>query len=65
MGTFSRCANSFPLSNWTETDIWAYALRHEIELAPLHFAASRPVVQRAGALIVVDDENCMRFQSGD
>ena len=55
----------FPLSNWTETDIWAYALLHKIELAPLYFAAPRPVVQRAGAFIVVDEESRMRFQAGD
>ena len=55
----------FPLSNWTETDIWSYALLHEIELAPLYFAAPRPVVRRAGAFIVIDDESRMRFQPGD
>ena len=57
-----QTARVFPLSNWTEADIWAYALHHNIDLAPLYFAAPRPVVQRAGALIVVDDERRMRFQ---
>jgi sulfate adenylyltransferase subunit 2 len=45
----------FPLSNWTEVDIWTYALSRGIELAPLYFAQPRPVVERDGALIVVDD----------
>ena len=45
----------FPLSNWTEIDIWTYALVHDIALAPLYFAQPRPVVERGGALIVVDD----------
>ena len=60
-----QTARVFPLSNWTETDIWAYALLHRIELAPLYYAAPRPVVQRAGAFIVVDEESRMRFQPGD
>jgi sulfate adenylyltransferase subunit 2 len=60
-----QTARVFPLSNWTETDICAYALGHKIELAPLYFAAARPVVQRAGAFIVVDEESRMRFQPGD
>ena len=45
----------FPLSNWTEIDIWTYALVHDIALAPLYFAQPRPVVGRGGALIVVVD----------
>lgn len=60
-----QTARVFPLSNWTEIDIWNYALLNGIELAPLYYAASRPVVERAGALIVVDDESRMRFQPGD
>jgi sulfate adenylyltransferase subunit 2 len=55
----------FPLSNWTETDIWNYALKHDIALAPLYYAAPRPVVARSGAWIVVDDKDRMRFQPGD
>jgi sulfate adenylyltransferase subunit 2 len=61
----SETARVFPLSNWTETDIWAYALAKTIELAPLYYAAPRPVVERSGAFIVVDDESRMRFQPGD
>lgn len=60
-----QSARVFPLSNWTETDIWSYALVNNIALAPLYFAALRPVVLRGGALIVVDDESRMRFQPGD
>ncbi len=46
----------FPLSNWTELDIWLYIQREGIEVVPLYFAAERPVVERDGALIMVDDE---------
>jgi sulfate adenylyltransferase subunit 2 len=46
----------FPLSNWTELDIWQYIHREGIELVPLYFAAPRPVVERDGMLIMVDDE---------
>jgi sulfate adenylyltransferase subunit 2 len=45
----------FPLSNWTELDIWLYIYREEIEVPSLYFAAERPVVERDGALIMVDD----------
>jgi len=45
----------FPLSNWTELDIWQYIHREKIPIVPLYFAAPRPVVERAGALIMVDD----------
>lgn len=45
----------FPLSNWTELDIWQYIHREGIELVPLYFAAPRPVVERDGMLIMVDD----------
>ncbi|MDG5746603.1 sulfate adenylyltransferase subunit CysD [Qipengyuania sp. XHP0207] len=55
----------FPLSNWTETDIWAYALSREIELAPLYFAEPRPVIERDGALIVVDDLARLPLRSGE
>ena len=60
-----QTARVFPLSNWTETDIWSYALLKNIELAPLYYAAPRPVVQRSGAFIVVDDNSRMQFQPGD
>jgi sulfate adenylyltransferase subunit 2 len=46
----------FPLSNWTELDIWQYIHREAIPIVPLYFAAERPVVERDGALIMVDDE---------
>ncbi len=46
----------FPLSNWTELDIWAYILKERIPIVPLYFAAERPVVERNGQLIMVDDE---------
>jgi sulfate adenylyltransferase subunit 2 len=46
----------FPLSNWTELDVWQYILQEEIPVVPLYFAAERPVVERDGALIMVDDE---------
>ena len=46
----------FPLSNWTELDIWQYILAENIPIVPLYFAAERPVVERDGMLIMVDDE---------
>jgi sulfate adenylyltransferase subunit 2 len=46
----------FPLSNWTEMDVWLYIQRENIPVVPLYFAKPRPVVERDGALIMVDDE---------
>jgi sulfate adenylyltransferase subunit 2 len=46
----------FPLSNWTELDIWQYILKENILIVPLYFAAPRPVVERDGMLIMADDE---------
>ncbi len=46
----------FPLSNWTERDVWAYICRENIEVVPLYFAKERPVVNRNGNLIMVDDD---------
>ncbi|MDP2712408.1 MAG: sulfate adenylyltransferase subunit CysD [Solirubrobacteraceae bacterium] len=46
----------FPLSNWTELDVWQYILREDIRIADLYLAAARPVVERDGMLIMVDDE---------
>jgi sulfate adenylyltransferase subunit 2 len=46
----------FPLSNWTELDVWQYIWRENIAIVPLYLAAPRPVVERDGALILVDDE---------
>ena len=46
----------FPLSNWTELDIWHYIYKEEIPIVPLYYAADRPVVERDGMLILVDDD---------
>jgi sulfate adenylyltransferase subunit 2 len=46
----------FPLSNWTELDVWQYIYLENIPIVPLYFAAERPVVERDGTLIMVDDE---------
>ena len=46
----------FPLSNWTELDVWQYIHLEQIPVVPLYFAKERPVVERDGALIMVDDE---------
>ena len=46
----------FPISNWTEADVWDYILQENIPVVPLYFAAERPVVERDGALIMRDDE---------
>ncbi len=46
----------FPLSNWTELDVWLYIYLEQIPIVPLYFAAERPVVERDGTLIMVDDE---------
>ena len=46
----------FPLSNWTELDIWQYIYRENIPIVPLYFAAERPVVEREGMLVMVDDD---------
>jgi sulfate adenylyltransferase subunit 2 len=54
----------FPLSNWTELDIWQYIWLHNIPIVPLYFAAERPVVERDGALILVDDER-MSLNKGE
>ena len=46
----------FPISNWTELDVWQYIFRENIPIVPLYLAAERPVVERDGTLIMVDDE---------
>ena len=46
----------FPLSNWTEADVWGYIVRENIPVVPLYFAKPRPVVRRGGTLIMVDDD---------
>nr|MEC9418231.1 sulfate adenylyltransferase subunit CysD [Pseudomonadota bacterium] len=55
---------AFPLSNWTELDIWQYILTEDIPMVPLYFAAKRPVVNRDGMLIMVDDDR-MKLQPGE
>ena len=54
----------FPISNWTELDIWQYIHLENIPIVPLYFAAERPVVERDGALIMVDDER-FRLRDGE
>lgn len=54
----------FPLSNWTELDIWQYILKEEIPIVPLYLAAPRPVVERDGQLIMVDDDR-MQLEPGE
>ncbi|TXR52183.1 sulfate adenylyltransferase subunit CysD [Reinekea thalattae] len=54
----------FPLSNWTELDIWQYIHLEEIEIVPLYFSAKRPVVERDGMLINVNDDR-MKLQPGE
>lgn len=54
----------FPISNWTEKDIWQYIKREKIEIVPLYFAAKRPVVYRDGNIIMVDDDR-MRLEPGE
>lgn len=65
----------FPLSNWTELDVWLYIYRHHLPVVPLYFAKTRPIVQRDGMLIMRDDERlvlkpgekveqrCVRFRT--
>src|SRR5947209_6202588 len=54
----------FPLSNWTELDVWLYIYLHQIPIVPLYFAAERPVVHRDGTLIMVDDDR-MRLEQDE
>ncbi|MBB5371905.1 sulfate adenylyltransferase subunit CysD [Acidocella aromatica] len=54
----------FPISNWTELDIWQYIQLEKIPIVPLYFAAKRPVVERDGMLIMVDDER-FRLRPGE
>ncbi|WP_374628747.1 sulfate adenylyltransferase subunit CysD [Pannonibacter indicus] len=55
---------AFPLSNWTELDIWQYILAENIPMVPLYYAAPRPVVERDGMLIMVDDDR-MKLRAGE
>ncbi|MCY4014065.1 MAG: sulfate adenylyltransferase subunit CysD [Gammaproteobacteria bacterium] len=54
----------FPLSNWTELDVWQYVYLENIEIVPLYLAAQRPVVERDGTLIMVDDDR-MELEPGE
>jgi sulfate adenylyltransferase subunit 2 len=54
----------FPISNWTELDIWQYIAREGIEIVPLYFAATRPTVERDGLLLMVDDDR-FRLDPGE
>ena len=54
----------FPLSNWTELDIWLYLQREQIPIVPLYFAAVRPTIERDGVVLMIDDER-MRLAPGD
>ncbi|HVK40932.1 MAG TPA: sulfate adenylyltransferase subunit CysD, partial [Phenylobacterium sp.] len=54
----------FPISNWTELDIWQYIYAEQIEIVPLYLAAKRPTVERDGALLMVDDDR-FRLREGE
>ncbi|MBA3896055.1 MAG: sulfate adenylyltransferase subunit CysD [Sphingomonadaceae bacterium] len=54
----------FPLSNWTELDVWQYIQREKIEIVPLYFSALRPTVERDGLILMVDDDR-FRLREGD
>lgn len=54
----------FPISNWTELDIWQYIHLNDIEIVPLYFSAPRPTVERDGMILMVDDER-FRFEDGE
>ncbi len=57
-------ARVFPLSNWTERDVWRYIAREQLHVVPLYFAAERPTVERNGSLLVRDDDR-MPLRSGE
>ncbi|MGV1848121.1 sulfate adenylyltransferase subunit CysD [Rhizobium sp. L80/93] len=54
----------FPLSNWTEIDVWQYLLAEDIPIVPLYFASKRPIVERNGILVMVDDDR-MTLRAGE
>jgi sulfate adenylyltransferase subunit 2 len=60
----SESLRVFPMSNWTEADIWDYIARENIPVVPLYFAKERPVVERDGTLIMVDDDR-MKLRPGE
>lgn len=55
----------FPISNWTEKDIWQYIQREKIDIVPLYFSAERPVVERDGDIIMVDDDRILKYLRPD
>jgi sulfate adenylyltransferase subunit 2 len=55
----------FPLSNWTERDVWDYAAREAVSLVPLYFAGERPTVERNGLLLMVDDPAALTLRPGE
>lgn len=55
----------FPLSNWTELDIWQYILMENIDIVPLYFAANRPVIERDGTLLMVDEPDRIELRPGE
>nr|WP_229800375.1 sulfate adenylyltransferase subunit CysD [Vogesella alkaliphila] len=55
----------FPLSNWTELDIWQYIFLENIEIVPLYFAAERKVIERDGTLIMIDDDRILQYLSDE
>jgi len=63
-GRRGESIRAFPLSNWTELDVWQYIYLEDIPIVPLYFAAVRPVVEREGSLIMVDDDR-MRLLPGE
>ncbi len=60
----SESVRVFPLSNWTELDIWLYIMREQIPVVPLYFSKERPVVERDGQIIMVDDDR-LPLQPGE
>ncbi len=55
----------FPLSNWTELDIWQYIYLENIDIVPLYYAAPRPVIERDGSLIMIDDDRILNYLSDE
>lgn len=55
----------FPISNWTEKDIWQYIQREKIDIVPLYFSADRPVIERDGDIIMVDDDRILKYLRPD
>ena len=63
LGT-GETARVFPLSNWTERDVWRYVLRERLDVVPLYFAAERPTITRNGQILVLDDDR-LPLQPGE